>query len=131
MSYRAPVVAVVGDLLAYLVATLLGFASHRELSLADVGRMAATWIPFSTAWFGIALWLGLLDRARLAKGSSLARVVVAALLAAPLGAWLRSLWLGGEVVGIFVVVMAGITAGLLLLWRGLFGLALRRAGMRG
>ena len=116
--------AAAGDLLMYLVATPLGLASHRELGLA------ATWIPFGAAWFAIAPWLGLFDPGRLRRSSALGRVLVGSLLAAPAGAWLKSLWLGSEVVGIFVLVMAGSTAALMLLWRALFGFALRKAGTR-
>jgi hypothetical protein len=124
---RLVAVAVAGDLLAYLLATVLGFASHRELGVAALGRMAATWIPFSAAWFAIAPWLRLFDPARLRGGPHLSRVVLAALIAAPIGAWLRSLWLGSNVVAIFVLVMAAATTALMLLWRGLLGIVVRRS----
>jgi hypothetical protein len=117
---------VAGDMAVYLASTVLGFASHGELEAAAAGRMLATWLPFSAAWFAVALWLGLFDRERLARPSQLWRAAAASLAAAPLGAWLRSLWLGGGVVWVFVVVMAAVTGGLMLLWRALVGLALRK-----
>jgi hypothetical protein len=129
MDHRHPpamiLLAVSGDLVVFLVATILGFASHRELGLHALGRMAATWVPFSAAWFVFAAWLGLFDPRRMRRVSSLVRVGVASLIAAPVGAWLRSLWVRTDIVLVFVLVMAAVTTGLLLLWRGLLGLVLR------
>jgi hypothetical protein len=119
-----------GDLAVYLVATALGFVTHRELSLDAAGRMLATWIPFAAAWFAVAPWLGLFRREEIAGLRNLGRVLAAALISAPIGAWLRSLWLGSGVVGIFVLVMAAVTAGLMLIWRAVLGRALQEPGAR-
>jgi hypothetical protein len=119
-----------GDAAVYLVATALGFATHRELSLEAAGRMLATWIPFAAAWFAVAPWLGLFRRGRMAGLPYLGRVLGAALIAAPIGAWLRSLWLGSEVVGVFVLVMAAVTTGLMLIWRAMLGRALQEPTAR-
>lgn len=116
-----------GDIGVYLLTTLVGFARHRELSAAPLNRIAATWIPFSAAWLAFALMLGLLDPDRLRDGPRLGRVLAAAVVAAAVGAGLRGLWLGEGLSGIFVVVMASVTSGSMLLWRSLYGLALRRA----
>jgi hypothetical protein len=121
---------VAGDLVVYLVATALGFATHRELSLDAAGRMLATWIPFAAGWFVVAPWLGLFRREKIAGLRHLGRVLAAALIAAPIGAWLRSLWLGGGVVGIFVLVMAAVTGGLMLIWRAVLGRALQEPAAR-
>jgi hypothetical protein len=121
------VVLVAGDIGVYLLTTLVGFARHRELSAAPLNRIAATWIPFSAAWLAFALMLGLLDPDRLRDGPRLGRVLAAAVVAAAVGAGLRGLWLGEGLSGIFVVVMAVVTSGSMLLWRSLYGLALRRA----
>jgi hypothetical protein len=45
------------------------------------------------------------------------RAAWSAVVAAPLGALLRGLWLGSAVVPIFVLVMAIVTGGLIVLWR--------------
>ncbi len=117
-----------GDIGVYLLTTVLGFARHQELSAAALNRIAATWIPFSVAWLAFALSLGLLDPARLKDGPRLGRVLAAAILAAAFGAGLRGLWLGEALSGTFLVVMAAVTSGSMLLWRSLFGIVLRRAG---
>jgi hypothetical protein len=132
MVHRTPsaraIVLVAGDIGVYLLTTLLGFARHRELSAAPLNRIAATWIPFSAAWLAFAFLLGLLDPARLRDGPRLGRVLAAAVVAGAVGAALRGLWLGESLNSIFVVVMAAVTGGSLLLWRWLYGLGLRRAG---
>jgi hypothetical protein len=127
---RLAVFAAAGDLAVYLVATLVGFASHQELRWSAVGRMGATWIPVSMAWLVAAFGLGLLDPDRLVKGPRLGRVLAGALLAAGVGAWLRSLWLGGSLVGIFVLVMAAVTGGSLVAWRWAFSFVSRRSGAK-
>jgi len=122
------VALVAGDIGVYLLTTVLGFARHRELSAAPLSRIAATWIPFSAAWLAFAFMLGLLDPDRLRDGPRLGRVLAAAVGAAAVGAGLRGLWLGEGLSGIFVVVMAAVTGGSMLLWRSLYGLGLRRGG---
>jgi len=125
---RGVLTLALGDAGVYLAATLAGFASHQELEMQAAGRMAATWVPFTGAWLLAALLLGLL-RPELARSyRSLPRVIAAALAAAPLGAWLRSLWLRSDIVPIFVLVMAAVSLVGLLSWRAFYARVARRAG---
>jgi hypothetical protein len=112
-----------GDVAVYLVATLLGFASHEELTPAAWERFLATFVPFVVAWFLISPWI---MRGGGPAGSGLARLwrpLLAAFYAAPLGAWFRGLWLGAPVQIVFVAVMGTVTAALMVIWRA--GLAPR------
>ncbi len=107
----------VGDVAVYIVATVLGFAGHEELALAAWGRFLATLVSFTLAWFLISPWIvGGVDPN--GRGSArLWRPALAALYAAPLGAWLRGIWLGAPIQVVFVAVMGAVTAALMVLWR--------------
>ena len=114
-----------GDGLVVLLTSLAGFARHGELGSSGVVRVAATVVPFSLAWFAAAPWLGCFDPGRMARFSNLWRVLVAAVLAAPLGAVLRGLWLRAPVLPTFAVVMAAVLGVALLAWRALAARLLR------
>jgi hypothetical protein len=116
-----------GDIAVYLVATVLGFASHDELSLDAWSRLLATLVPFVLAWFLISPWIvGGMDPNE--RGPSLLwRPALAAIYAAPLGAWLRGLWIGAPIQVVFVAVMGAVTATLMVVWRaGMLSLIRRR-----
>jgi hypothetical protein len=118
-----------GDLLAYFVATIIGFQRCGEFIGSAWQRML---ISFCVAWLIVAPWLGIYQLPIATRPGQLWRPPLAAGLAAPLAGWLRGLWLGHPVLVIFVTVMAVVTAGLIFLWR-LFLVAVisRPAGARG
>lgn len=108
---------VCGDALVVLLASLAGFAQHGALATAGPMRVAATVVPFTLAWFASAPWLGCFDTVRMMRPSNLWRVPMAAVLAAPLGAVLRGLWLQSPVLPVFALVMAAVLGAALLAWR--------------
>jgi hypothetical protein len=112
---------VAGDVLVYLLATLIGLACHGELESGIWLRVLATWLTFSAAWLAVAPWLGALAGVRVSDWRRLWRPGLAAWLAAPLGAWMRSLWLGSSILPTFALVMAVVTFVLMLIWRAAFG----------
>jgi len=116
---------ILGDALVVLLTSLAGFAQHGELATVGVARVAATVVPFALAWFLVAPWTGCFDPARMARLSNLWRVPAAAVLAAPLGAVLRGLWLRAPVIPIFAVVMAAVLGAAMLAWRVLAARLLR------
>jgi hypothetical protein len=113
-------IAFFGDVGVYLLATILGFLSHAGESDPTINRMAATFLPFLISWIIIAPWLGVYHPDTISDPKSLWRPVLASLYAAPVGAFGRSLWLGSPTLPLFVIIMAGVIAGLMFLWRGLF-----------
>jgi len=119
-------ILILGDLIVVLVTTLAGFANHGELQPAAFDRMAATFLPFAAAWFIASPWLGCFDARRTTEPRQLWRAPLAALLAAPLGAVLRGLWLGAPVVPVFAVVMGAVLGALMFVWRLVAGSLLRR-----
>jgi hypothetical protein len=114
-----------GDLITLAIVTLVGFASHGTLATAG-GRVLTTFVPLSVAWLLIAPNLGAFDRALVSDWRQLWRPIWAMLLAAPLAAFLRGVWLNSPILPVFVVVLAGTNALGLLAWRSLYVLVIYR-----
>lgn len=106
-----------GDVITYLLVTLIGFSSHDTLALGSLPRMLATFIPFTVSWFVVAPWLGIFDDAFISRRFYFARVLLATTLTAPVGAFLRGLWLGTPILPTFVLVMMAMTSALMVAWR--------------
>ncbi len=108
-----------GDLLTFAVVTLAGFATHNTLGTAG-WRMLTTFVPLVLAWALVGPWLGVYDPALARHGRALWRPAYAVLLAAPLAAVLRGVWLGTAVLPVFVGVLAGVGALAVLAWRAAY-----------
>src|SRR5690242_8103125 len=115
---------ILGDLLGILLITLVGFASHGEIS--SVGRMLSTFVPVCIGWGLAASLLGLYQPDISADLYNLWRPAFAALLGIPLATWLRGVWLDAPILPIFVLVMIVTTALVMTLWRGTWMLLHRR-----
>ncbi len=110
-----------GDALTLLLVTLSGFASHNELQAAFIGRMLLSWIPFTLAWWLLTARMGLLDPSAKMSWRLTFDLGVAALYAAALGMLVRAWRLGGVLIPLFALVMAGVAWPALWLWRWLWG----------
>ena len=120
-----PLILLAGDAAILLLVTLAGFARHGELGSAGL-RLLSTFVPLCTAWALIAPFVGVYDKDSLADLWQLWRPPLAALLAAPMAGWLRGLWLGADIIPVFVLVIAGFTALGMLAWRLAWALWARR-----
>lgn len=107
-----------GDILVIAVIAIIGFASHGTLGSSGM-RMLATLVPFLAAWFASAIPLKALDP-QLIQGKGIWRPLWAVILAAPLGAWLRGIWLQMPVLTTFVLVMIAFLLLGMFLWRLLY-----------
>ncbi len=116
---RSLLVLVLGDVVTLAAATLIGFAAHGELQAAYLVRMPSTFLPLLAGWFLIAPWLGLFRRPVVSDPRQLWRPVLAMLLGAPAAGVLRAALLGSAVLPLFVLILGGSAALLLLLWRTL------------
>lgn len=116
---RAVWILVIGDVAVLAIVTLFGFASHGELDSAGL-RMLTTFLPLLTGWFAAAPVVGAYRLELAGQFSGLWRPAWAMILAAPLAAWLRSLWLGTAIVPVFVAVLGGVALAALLVWRLVF-----------
>lgn len=113
---------VLGDLAALIVVTLLGFATHNTLGTAGT-RILSTFIPLAAAWFLVGGLAGVFDPETAAAPRNLWRPLLAMLFAAPLFGLFRAWMLGtATITVIFILVMGGVGAAAMLLWRGAYTL---------
>jgi len=109
----------VGDMVVFILGTLVGFASHDSLGKAGL-RLLTTLLPVIIAWLLIAPFLGVYDRNIVVSIRQIWRPFWAMVLAAPMAAFLRGAWLGSPIIPIFVVVLGGVNAIFILGWRILY-----------
>ena len=124
-SNRWLILLILGDIITFLLVTLIGFASHGTLETAGV-RMFATFVPLVISWILTAPHLRVFDYRVIVDNRQLWRPFWAMVLAAPMAAWLRGLILSTPILPVFVIVFGGSSAMAILIWRGLFWLVLRR-----
>jgi flagellar biosynthesis protein FliQ len=118
---------VVGDIVAILVVTLIGFATHGEADLSFLPRMAAMFFPLAVSWFMISPFLGLFQKDVTSNARQLWRPALAMIFAAPLAAVLRGFILNAPIIPIFAVVLAATSALGMVVWRGVYLLLHRRS----
>ena len=111
---------ILGDILAILFITLIGFAAHRELDTSFITHMSALFFPLLIAWFLLSPWLGLFNAEIISNPRQLWRPVLTMLFAAPLAAVLRGLVLNAPIIPIFAIVLAATSAFGMVLWRGIY-----------
>jgi hypothetical protein len=114
-----------GDILAFALFTLVGFATHGELGSAGT-RMLTTFLPVTAAWFLVAPFMGAYDIERMRQSSQLWRPFWSMFLAGSLAAWMRSAWLNAAILPLFVLVLSGVNALGILAWRALYTLVISR-----
>jgi len=114
---RSGLVLLAGDLAVYLLATLAGFAGYDELRGENAGRFLVTLLSIVLGWGLLALLLKLYDPAQARDRKRLWRPYLAAVFSAPLGGWFRGLWLATPIQPAFILVMAAVAGGLMLVWR--------------
>jgi hypothetical protein len=111
---------VLGDTLAILVTTLIGFVTHGEANVSYLARMASAFFPLVIAWFLLSPFLGLFQQVYISDPKQLWRPVLAMIFAAPLAAVLRGFILNAPIIPIFAVVLGSTSAFGMLVWRGLY-----------
>ena len=115
----------IGDVIIIAIVTMIGFASHDTLATAGF-RMLTTFVPVLFAWLLIAPHLDVYNIDKVEKIRDLWRPPWAMVLAAPMAAFLRGAWLRTPIAPVFVVVIGGVNAIAILLWRVLFFFMLTR-----
>jgi len=110
---------VAGDLITIGLVTIFGFSSHQELDTAGL-YMLTTFLPVLAGWLMVAPILGLYRTETVFEPRNLWKPFYAMLLVGPMAAFLRGAWLQRPIIPIFVVVLGGVSALAILLWRGIF-----------
>ena len=111
---------IAGDIIALVIITIVGFATHGETDIFFVPRMLTTFIPFIISWFLIAPWLGLFDSQITSTAKPLWRPLLAMLLASPMAAILRAAMLNAIALPLFTIILGGSAALGMLVWRWLY-----------
>ena len=125
---RNRTILILGDLIALGVITLTGFATHGEMGMSYLPRMAAAFFPISAGWFLLAPWFGLFRDEIVTNARQLWRPALVLCFAGPLAALLRGIILSSSVIPVFVVVLSVTSALGLIVWRALYHLLNRQAG---
>ena len=114
----ALITLLVGDLVALLIVTLLGFSTHK--ANVSLFRFAANYLPLVIAWLVVAPWFGAYSLETANAPKRLPQIILAVLICAPLAAVLRGIVLRSVVQTVFVIVL-GLTNGLGIgIWRGMW-----------
>lgn len=116
---------VIGDLITFFLLTVVGFASHQELTTAG-WRMLTTFLPLCTAWALSAPMLGLYHRDVYSSLAHLWKPMWGMLLAGPLAALLRGIWLNRPILPVFALILTAFGMLAILLWRFVFYLLIQR-----
>lgn len=119
-------ILILGDILALIILTIIGFATHNTANLSFLPRMAAVFFPVVFSWFVLAPWLGLLDEAVISIPKNLWRVIFAFLFAGPLAIILRGAWLNAPVLPLFTLIFGASNAAGMVFWRWLYIFIARR-----
>jgi hypothetical protein len=113
------VILILGDIFTLALVTAFGFASHGTLGSAGM-RMLSTFIPILIAWVLLAIPHNAFKLEIANQFRELWRPFWAMVLAAPLAAFLRGLWLGTPILPVFVLVLGGVSALAILIWRAIY-----------
>ena len=113
-------ILILGDSIAILIVTIIGFASHGEANTSFLPRMAAAFFPLLISWFLLAPFLELFQPQITSNSKQLWRTVLAMIFAGPLAVVLRGLILNAPIIPIFAVVLSLTSALGMLVWRTIY-----------
>lgn len=108
-------ILILGDALALLVLTVIGFASHGETDASYLPRAAVMFASYLTGWFLLAPAMGLYDSSP--SGRPLWRPALTGFFAAQLAVILRGLILQSDVPPVFALVIGATAAFGMFVWR--------------
>ena len=117
---------IIGDILAILIVTLIGFVTHGEGDLSFLPRYLAAFMPLVIAWFLLAPWFGLFQPEITSNPKQLWRPILAMIFATPLAVVFRGLILNAPIIPIFVIAFGATSAFGMVIWRGIYFLLNRK-----
>ena len=119
-------ILILGDIAAFVVLVVIGFATHDELDPSFLPRMAIVFFPLVIAWILLAPWMGLFEQEITSNPVHLWRPAFVMIFAASLAVIVRGLILGAPIIPIFAAVLGGTSALGMLIWRSLYFLLNRK-----
>ncbi len=127
LTNRSRTILIVGDTLAILAVSVIGYLLHYAGKEAFSLRWLSTFLPFCLGWALIAPWLGLFRAGTADRLDQVWwRAILAAFLTAPFAAWLRGLWLSAAIIPVFVTVLGATSALGMVLWRSAWAAFVQR-----
>lgn len=114
-SNQLSTLLILGDFLAFLVVTIIGFASHN--SQLNLMRILAIWLPLCFAWYLTAPLLGLWKPVQPSLLKNWWKIIWATILSVPLAVVIRGFILNTPTIGTFVLVMIATSVAGLFVWR--------------
>ncbi len=119
-------ILIAGDITAIAVLTLIGFATHDEVDITFLPRMAAAFFPTLIGWFFFAPWFGLFDRQAGADFKLLWRILPALCAVAPFAVILRAAILNSAALPLFALILGSTNALGMLVWRSIYIFIVKR-----
>jgi len=119
-------ILIIGDIIAILITTIIGFATHNEWKSEFLLRMVAAIVPLIIAWSLLAPWFGLFQPEITSNPKQLWRIVLAMFFAASLAVIIRGIILNAAILPIFAIVLGATSAFGMLIWRTLYFLLNRK-----
>jgi hypothetical protein len=116
---RVRIILITGDIITLGLVTIFGFASHGTAGTAGV-RMLSTFVPLIISWFLVAPFLKVYDPESAASWREIWRPFWSMVISGPMAAWLRGMILGTPILPLFVIILGGVSAIGILLWRCLY-----------
>ncbi len=113
-------ILILGDMIAIAIITVIGFATHAEMDISFLPRMAASFFPVLVGWFLLAPWFGLFDKQVTSNSKLLWRIALAVAFSAPLAVILRASLLGTAALPLFTLILGSTTAFGMFVWRALY-----------
>lgn len=126
-SIYSPTILIVGDVVVLALVTMLGFITHGSLQTAG-WRILTTFLPLLIAWICMAAPARMFELEQTRDWRNLWKPFWGMLFASSMAAVLRGFWLGTPVLPIFVIVLGGIGALAILIWRALFWFMIHKVG---
>ena len=124
--FNSKQILILGDILAIVIVTMIGFITHGETGTSFLPRMAVIFFPLTIAWFILSPFFGLFQPEITSNPKQLWRPVLAMFFAASLAVVLRGLILNAPIIPIFAVVLSATSAFGMVVWRGIYFLLNRR-----
>ncbi len=123
----SPTFLILGDVVVLALVTILGFITHGSLQTAG-WRILTTFLPLLIAWLCMAVPARMFELEQMRDWRNLWKPFWGMIFASSMAAVVRGFWLGTPVLPIFVIVLSGIGALAILIWRALFWFMIHKVG---